>query len=249
MKRNLLIDRPKPIVDQVLNIIRKRILDDHYAADHRLPSENDLAAELGVSRATVRSALTTLEAELLITRRQGDGTYINDRLLNTTNNLGKILDFRKHIEASGFSPSVKSLYLDRRGAKDVEAKALQIEPGDSIFSIGRLFYADEYPVILSDNTIPANLVCREITIDDLNQSLPVFLKDFCNLTFTYGITDLKSVLPNKETCRLLKLDTITPVMLFNETFYTKNDVPLVYATNYYNDKTVNLRVARLFIEN
>jgi len=248
MKNNSLIERPKPIVDQVLNIIRKRILDDHYASDNRLPSENDLAAELCVSRATVRSALTTLEAEMLITRRQGDGTYINDRLLNTTNNLGKILDFRKHIEASGFTPSIKSLYLNRRGAKKVEAKALKIEPGDNIYSIGRLFYADKYPVILSDNTIPESLVCREITLADLNQSLPVFLKEFCNMTFTYGITDLISVLPNEETSQLLKLDKFTPVMLFNETFYTKDDLPLVYATNYYNDKTVKLRVARLFIE-
>lgn len=247
MKSNLLIQRPKPIAEQVLNIIRSRIFDGYYSADSRLPSENDLAGELGVSRATIRSALTTLEAELLITRRQGDGTYINDRLLHTTNNLGKILEFTKHIEASGYSSSIKPLYLNKRVAKQVESDALQIEPGETILSIGRLFYADQYPVILSDNAIPLNLMEREISLKDLDQSLPVFFKRFCNMIFTYGLTDLQSVIPDQETSQLLKLDQMTPVMLFTETFFGKNDLPLVYAVNYYNDKKVKLRVARLFM--
>lgn len=247
MKPNLLIERPKPIAEQVLNIIRTRIYDGFYDADNRLPSENDLAGELGVSRATIRSALTTLEAELLITRRQGDGTYINDRLLNTTNNLGKILEFTKHIEASGYTSSIKPLYLNRREATQVEADALQIEPGENILAIGRLFYADQYPVILSHNTIPLHVLNKEITMGDLDQSLPVFFKRFCNMIFTYGLTDLQSVIPDNETSRLLELDDTTPVMLFTEVFFGKNDLPLAYAVNYYNDKKVSLRVARLFM--
>jgi GntR family transcriptional regulator len=245
-KNHTLIERPLPVVDQVLNIIRRRIFNDYYAGDNRLPSENDLAAELGVSRATVRSALTILETEMLISRRQGDGTYINERLLNTTNNLGKILEFTKHIEASGFKPSIKPLYLVHKTASMEEAKALKIETSGEVLAIGRLFYADQFPAILSHNTIPADLLCREITLQDLDQSLPVFFKRFCNLTFTYGITDLLSVLPDEETKQLLEIDHATPVMLFTETFFSKEDQPLVFALNYYNDKRVNLRVARLF---
>lgn len=245
-KNNSLIERPQPIVDQVLNIIRRRIFNDYYASDNRLPSENDLAAELGVSRATVRSALTILETEMLISRRQGDGTYINERLLNTTNNLGKILEFSKHIKASGFKPSIKPLYLDQKAPSIEEAKALNIDPTGEVLAIGRLFYADQFPAILSHNLIPVELLCREVSLNELNQSLPVFFKHFCNLTFTYGITDLLSVLPDDETKHLLEIDSETPVMLFKETFFSKNDQPLVYALNYYNDKRVNLRVARLF---
>jgi len=245
-KNHALIDRPLPIVDQVLNIIRRRIFDGYYAGDNRLPSENDLATELGVSRATVRSALTILETELIISRRQGDGTYINERLLNTTNNLGKILEFTKHIEASGFKPTIKPLYLEHKAPSAEEAIALNISQEDQVLAIGRLFYADQYPAILSHNIIPADFLYKEVTLDQLNQSLPIFFKQFCNLTFTYGITDLLSVLPDKETRRLLDLNEETPVMLFTETFYSKNDQPLVHALNYYNDKRVNLRVARLF---
>ena len=245
-KNNTLIERPQPVVDQVLNIIHRRIYNDYYASNSRLPSENDLAAELGVSRATVRSALTILETEMLISRRQGDGTYINERLLNTTNNLGKILEFSKHIEASGFKPSIKPLYLDKKKPSMEEAQALNIDLSSEVLAIGRLFYADQFPAILSHNTIPADLLCRDVTLNELDKSLPVFFEHFCNLTFTYGVTDLLSVLPDDSTKHLLEIDSETPVMLFSETFFSKNDQPLVYALNYYNDKRVHLRVARLF---
>lgn len=44
-------------------------------ADGRLPTERDLAAELGTARRTVRRALDRLESEGLIWRRQGKGTF------------------------------------------------------------------------------------------------------------------------------------------------------------------------------
>lgn len=60
------------VVDKLL----VRIQSGEYPPDSRLPSERALAAELGVSRNTVREALDVLESRELIRRRQGSGSFV-----------------------------------------------------------------------------------------------------------------------------------------------------------------------------
>jgi len=54
----------------------RQLVSDGAAAGSRLPTERELAAETGVGRAAVRRALEALEAEGLIWRRQGKGTFV-----------------------------------------------------------------------------------------------------------------------------------------------------------------------------
>lgn len=60
---------------RVLQAVRQIVTDGLLPADGRLPTERHLAAELGAGRASVRRALDQLEAEGLIWRRQGKGTF------------------------------------------------------------------------------------------------------------------------------------------------------------------------------
>ncbi len=60
---------------KVLAAIRHIVEKGQLPADGRLPTERELAAELGTARRNVRRALDTLESEGLIWRRQGKGTF------------------------------------------------------------------------------------------------------------------------------------------------------------------------------
>ncbi len=66
----------RPLYRQVKGVLTKRIADGVWAAGDMLPSEPEIAAELGVSHGTVRKALDELTAENLVTRRQGKGTFV-----------------------------------------------------------------------------------------------------------------------------------------------------------------------------
>lgn len=61
---------------RALDSIRRMIDEGRLPDDGRLPTERELAAEFGIGRRTVRRALETLEAEGLIWRKQGKGTFV-----------------------------------------------------------------------------------------------------------------------------------------------------------------------------
>lgn len=56
--------------------LRSQIERGVYADGDRLPSENEMAGQYGLSRQTVRQALDLLEAEGVLSRRRGSGTYV-----------------------------------------------------------------------------------------------------------------------------------------------------------------------------
>lgn len=61
---------------QLFERLKREILRGAYQKGQRLPGENEMAQEYGMSRQTVRQALSLLEQEQLIERRQGSGTYV-----------------------------------------------------------------------------------------------------------------------------------------------------------------------------
>lgn len=61
---------------QLFNQLKENIVRGVYQDGQRLSGENEMAQEFGISRQTVRQALSMLEREGLIERRQGSGTYV-----------------------------------------------------------------------------------------------------------------------------------------------------------------------------
>ncbi|MBL8965519.1 MAG: winged helix-turn-helix transcriptional regulator, partial [Spirochaetaceae bacterium] len=68
-----------PLFKQVAAELRERCRSGASAPGTRLPSTRALAEELGVSRITTEGAYAELEAEALVERRPGSGTYVARR--------------------------------------------------------------------------------------------------------------------------------------------------------------------------
>jgi DNA-binding FadR family transcriptional regulator len=64
------------LVDQVTQSLLKRIEQNEWAVGARMPGQNVLAAELGVSVVVVREALARLKADGLVESRQGAGVFV-----------------------------------------------------------------------------------------------------------------------------------------------------------------------------
>lgn len=112
------LTRAVPIARQLKEILRERIIDGQYSPHARIPSESALAAEFGVSRSSIRGALSQLAGERLLIRRAGNGTYINQSMLQFSLNVGNLWEFSRHIEfywPEGLDQAALSSSDPRRG--------------------------------------------------------------------------------------------------------------------------------------
>ena len=61
---------------KIINWVRQEIADGSLRSGDKLPSEKELSERFGLSRQTVRHATGELEAQHIVSRVQGSGTYI-----------------------------------------------------------------------------------------------------------------------------------------------------------------------------
>ena len=225
--------RQMPIAEQVTAELHRRILEGVYDSGERLPSESELADELGVSRGSVRCAMASLATAGLVDRRQGDGTYIRD-IKNANNSLlHAIWEFSQLIEAGGRKPSIQARAVDRRSATEKETAALDIGPGEEVISVMRLFLADDQPLIFSLNVSPARIFAVAFEQLDATLGLHGFLKRFCNKEVARIDMDISATIAEGQVQEGLALAPNTPILRLEQLFLDINRHPLTLATNYY----------------
>lgn len=238
------IQRPKTIVEQVALELRQRISRQTYPPGSRLPSESDLAAELGVSRTTVRTVLARFASEGLIFRKQGDGTYVNERLEEVDGHYGRTWDFSRLIAANGFKPTITTISIEARQITPVESEALQTSSDSDIISMERLFHANGRPVIYTTNIFPVQLF--KSTIAALDGTLPIhkMMQLYCVEQIAYVITDINAAIIGKRQQEILRRNDDGPLLALHETFYSRTHLPLTLGHSLYDHKTLKLRLVQ-----
>lgn len=240
----MLIERQIPIAEQVATLLHGRIVEGKYLPGERLPSEADLADELGVSRGTVRSALAVLATAGLIVRRQGDGTYVTGVKSAENSLMHVVWEFTRAIELSGRVPSIRVVSLDKRPATQKEAAALNLAPSEEVLSVVRVIYADGRPIILSTNIHPASLFTQDLHELDATIELRRFLQRYCGREIVWGDMDIAATMPDAEVQSTLLLQPNEPVLLVEAMFYDADGQPLVLAISYYGGEKLSLHDVR-----
>ena len=235
---------PNPsLTDQVTAHIKKLIASDGFD-DGRIPPEIDLATDLGVSRTTIRDALSRLEHEGAIYRRQGAGTFVNEHGLRIKSRLENIWSYEQLLEDHGYEPSVRVLDATRTSADLTTIEALDLDDGDTVLFIEKLFLENEEPVVLTINRIPTKLETDTSATDDVAKPVYQFLEDHHQRTLSYYLSEIIPVALDDDKAKKLGVDSGTLAISFDEIGYDKNNQPIVRATSYFRDDLLRFRLIR-----
>ncbi len=226
-----------------------RIRSGEFAAGTRLPSEPRLAANLGVSRGTVREAIGILREQGLVATRQGLGTAILDPDSAAEWPVGvgieHLMSSTELITRAGHKAGTRSTETSVvRGEKEALAH-LQLAPTDLLHCIERVRTADEIPVLYCRDYISTEIAPdRVLTQFRGDGSLFVFLERELGLTVLTARADILPVLPSARIASLLQVSRQRPLLVLHQVHYGRDRRSFLYSENYFNPEYIGVHVRR-----
>lgn len=239
--------RRKALYLEVIDLIMERITQGKYPPGLKLPSEEQLAREFGVSRVSLREALRVLAEDGVIIRRHGNGTFIRNQKTMPVQDLSTILTISTMFKRAGLEHQVVKAHHRKIPANQRIAEKLQMNPGEEVWEIERLRAISGKPVMYSFDYFPASLVPSggEERIKDYFFATYCFLFEVCRQKIDQGRCNLRPLLADEKLQEIMKLPRNTPIMYIETVDLNPERKPIAYAREYYCadffDFQVNLR--------
>lgn len=141
----------RPLYVQVKDSLVRRLIDGAWLPGQLIPSEMELAREIGVSQGTIRKALDAMTAENLLVRRQGRGTFVAEpeesRLL---------FQFFRLVSDDGERAFPTSRILARTTARATSAERERLQLGEAarVVRIERVRSLAGRPLVVETISLP-----------------------------------------------------------------------------------------------
>lgn len=240
------------LVAQVTEGLRLYIAAEHRSGDKLMP-EGELAQRLGVSRATLREALSALWHEGLLVKKWGVGTVVRRPGEHAQEGehlslpLLYIMSAPEMIRSSGATPGVSYASVEPGQADAALAAALDLREGDPIWTVDRVLTADHEPVFRVRDVLAQTINGKRLDatqFDALSRTLIMLLKSMADAEFQSSDGTLEAVSANEEAARLLRVPPDMPLMLSEVTSYDGRGRPLTVSTAWFRSDRIKLHFHR-----
>ncbi len=148
-----------PLYQQIYNLLRLKIENGVFAFNTKLPAEETLAVDLGVSRITVKRAMNELAAAGFVKRFRGRGTIVSYSN-RTPPVLGNFSTSMEHLRRLGFETEIELKFIDVIPATVDVASELFIEPGSPVQYVERVRHLENAPFSHICNYTPMDIASK-----------------------------------------------------------------------------------------
>jgi GntR family transcriptional regulator len=242
-------NRIVPLYHQVEQLIRHRVVKQHYPPGSQIPSEHELCRELKVSRITVREALRELVRQGMLVKVQGKGTFVSPDAATTLPPIkytGALEDVYERV----LRLNVVDVDISRIPVPAMVRQVLNLPAEeDELTCIKRLRYIDDEPFSFTVNFLPVSIGDRIKKEELFTVPLMAILEEEMKIPIVRALETVEAAPADPEVSGRLRMPVLYPVMHVTRTMYTEGDKPFELVETFYRaDKykySVNLtRVQR-----
>jgi len=239
--------RRKPVHNRLSFRVREelatRIANGRIAPGSKLPPEPALAEELGVSRATLREALRSLEEDGFVTRTRGTGTHATRRP-RLRNNLDVNFGVTEAIRASGMAAGTRESAVSFDIASPDQAEALDLSPEARVIVLERVRTADDRAVVLSRDVLRADrLSVSDVTGMPLDGSLYALL-ELRGHAVHHGVVTVTPTRASRSIARRLGVKAGALLMYLRQLDYGEDGEPVLFSEEHHVADAFEFAVVR-----
>lgn len=205
------------------------LIDAGLQPDDRLPTEREVAEQLGVTRVTVRKALDELEKDQLVYRIQGAGTFVSDPRISKT---FEFHSFSEDMMARDLRPGSAEMTVEVEGAGGSIGFALGLSPAEKVVHITRVRTADDQPMCLENAYVPEHLA-PGLADTFSGESLYNELRETYGFRLERADQTIQAVVLDEEAARLLRVPAFSPAFRVLRTAFDQRNRPIEYAESLY----------------
>ncbi len=222
----------KPLYEQIKSYLLACIEQGMYPPDTRLPSERDLAEQFGVSRLTVKKAISDLLQSGQVYVQIGKGTYVSRAKIDQS--LDSLTSFSEDMGQRHQLPGSRVLEAREIQASVEEARNLRVAPGMPLYFLRRVRLADDLPMAIESCRLVA-AVCPGLLAghDYERESLYQVLRNGYGIRLTYAEQSIEARLASVDEAHLLQIEVRAPILAISRVTYTDSDQPVEYTVSAY----------------
>lgn len=216
--------RPLPLYAQIKESLRERIIDGTYRQHDRIPSEADLMRSFGVSRITVRQALSDLENERLIFKVAGKGAFVSKP--RPFQQSARLQGFGEAMLKLGITVTNRLVSLNTVAADAVVAARLQVPEGSPLTEIRRVRYTDGEPISLDVTYVRRDLGERLAREDLATRDIFVIIENDYDTALGHADLCIDAIVADAALARQLQVPPGAPVMRTERLTWSKAGEPI-----------------------
>lgn len=219
---------PVPLYYQLKELVQEAISNGEYPVGSTIPTEQELSQAFGISRTTVRQAITELVREGRLYREKSKGTFVAEPKINQ-DFMQRLESFNEQIRRSGHRPWTELLEKSVCCPPQEVAEALGLGPEEQTVCIYRRRYADDDPIVTVKTYVPY-AQCPELLEQDWTQcSLYECLDRNERTKIRYVQRRVEAVMATESDAQLLHIDAGMPVLHFTTVGFTAQQRPMEFS--------------------
>jgi GntR family transcriptional regulator len=234
----------RPLYVQAIDALRSQLQSGEYAVGDRLPSEPELAQELGISRPTLREALQILEEEGAIVRRHGVGTFVAEPRPVLDAGLEVLESIEKMATRGGLHVEMGKVVISERPTTEDEISGLGLSAEEAAICVERVILAEGNPVAHLTDVLPQRFLQRKDLGLDFRGSVLDTLLARGWPSLSHSRTELLSQAANPDLAHALRIPHGAPLMKLEAQLFTTDGHIADYSVSYFVPGSFRFHVVR-----